>query len=83
MTGASLIWFQGTYDYANYLSSEAALDYLESSLGGLDKVKAYTVPMLEEAQDMLAQALGTEKLPMPKSLEAPFMKMIGKYEADT
>jgi hypothetical protein len=58
------------------------VDYLTNSLGGLDKVASYVVPLLEWAQEMLVQALGTEKLQMPKEMEAPFMKMIGKESND-
>ena len=70
--------FQGTYDHCNYLCAGPAIDYINETLGGLDKITAYVVPMLEEAQTMLVKALGTETMGMPKSLEAPFMKMIGK-----
>ncbi len=35
-------------------------------------------PLLDWAQDMLAVAVGAEKLQVPKSMEAPFMRCIGE-----
>ena len=44
----------------------------------MDSVAGYVVPMLEWAQEMIAEALGTHKMPVPKSMEAPHMKCVGE-----
>lgn len=72
-----LIHFQGTMDQCNYLAAEAALDFYEE-IGGLEAISGHVVPLLEWAQEMIAEALGTEKLRVPKSMEAPFMKLVGE-----
>lgn len=39
-------------------------------------MKSYIDNLLEEATNLMTSTWGTEKLPIPKSMEAPFMKMI-------
>ena len=46
-------------------------------IGGREAVLEYVTPLLEWAQDMLATAFNTEKLPIPKSMEAPFLRIVG------
>jgi hypothetical protein len=71
---------QGTLDSTNYVCAEAAVDFYRS-LGGREAIAGYVEPLLDWAQAMLAAALGTYRMPVPKTMEAPFMKVIGKQEA--
>ena len=64
-------------DYSNYLAAEGALSFARS-FGGVSALQAHTGPILDWAQEMLAEALGTETLPVPKSMKAPFMRLIGR-----
>ena len=48
------------------------------SLGGVDAIVAHVGPMLDKAQDMLVEAMGTRPLPVPKDMRAPFMRVVGK-----
>lgn len=66
----------GTDDYSNYLASEAALAFF-NALGGFERIHSYVVPLLEWARDMIGEALGTMKLPIPASMESPYLKVVG------
>ena len=60
---------------------QALLNLLQdfySALGGQRAIAAYVEPMLEWAADMLAEALGTSRMKVPKSMEAPFMRLVGE-----
>ena len=70
-------FFQGTVDYSNYLAVEGAIAF-NRSLGGTRAIQAYADGILVWAQEMLVQALGTEALPVPRSMEAPYMRSLGK-----
>ena len=63
-------------DYSNYLAAEGAISFVRS-IGGIEALQAHTGPLLDWAQEMLAKALGTKTLPVPKTMEAPFMRLIG------
>ena len=52
------------------------------ALGGQSAVAAYVEPMLDWAADMLAEALGTFRMRVPKSMEAPFMRLVGEWRID-
>ena len=70
---------KGTIDYSNYLASEGAIAF-NRSLGGTKAIQAYTDELLTWAQKMLAEAMGTEALPVPKSMEAPYMRCLGRND---
>ena len=55
----------------------AALDFYQA-LGGRAAIASYVEPLVEWAADMLAEALGTFRMQVPKSMEAPFMRLVGK-----
>jgi hypothetical protein len=63
-------------DVSNYLAASTSSLAFYKRLGGLDAISGYVVPMLEWAQKMLAEALGTSKMDVPKSMEAPFMRLV-------
>ncbi len=64
-------------DYSNYVAVPAALSFIKS-LGGVEAIQAHASHLLDWAQEMLAKAFGTETLPIPKEMEAPFMRCIGR-----
>jgi len=68
-------FMQGTVDHSCYLSSPMALDFYRR-LGGLSAIQAYTKPLLDWAQQMLCHALNTPVLPVPPSMQAPFMRVL-------
>lgn len=39
-------------------------------------MRSYIECILKEATDLMTSTWGTEMLPIPKSMEAPFMKMV-------
>jgi len=69
-------FMQGTIDHTPYLCVKSALKFY-SDLGGHSALMSHTQPLLDWAQDMLCQALGTSRLPIPRSMEAPFMRVLG------
>ena len=69
--------YQGTFDYSNYFASSAAIEFYRG-LGGREAILAHVTPLLDWAQEMLVEAFGTQKLPVPKSMEAPFLRVVGK-----
>jgi len=68
-------FMQGTIDHTPYICTKAALKFYHD-LGGRAAILGHTQPLLAWAQDMLSQALGTSKLPVPDSMQAPFMRVI-------
>ena len=64
-------------DYSNYVALSAAIDYFED-LGGFDGVHSYVQPLLDWAQDMICTELDTSGLDIPKSMTAPYMRVIGE-----
>ena len=73
--------FQGTLDYSSLAATSAALDFY-GALGGQSGIAAYVEPMLDWAADMLAESLGTSRMKVPKSMEAPFMRLVGEWMID-
>ena len=49
-----------------------------NAIGGRSAIASYVEPMLEWAADMLAEALGTFRMDVPKTMEAPFMRLVGE-----
>ena len=73
-----LIHQQGTCDQSNQIAAGAAVDFY-NAVGGVQAAQEYVGPLLDWAQNMIAEALGTEKLAVPKSMEAPFMRCVGEF----
>ena len=72
-----LLLSQGTTDHTSYLAATAGLSFLRS-IGGIETVSAYVGPMLDRAQANLTKAMGTRGLPVPESMIAPFMRVVGE-----
>ena len=68
-------FMQGTIDHTPYLCVKPALQFYKD-LGGHAALLAHTQPLLDWAQDILCQALGTTRLPVPHSMQAPFMRVL-------
>ncbi|XP_052092724.1 uncharacterized protein LOC127729109 [Mytilus californianus] len=66
---------QGTRDDSAYCVAPVAIQFF-NDIGGHDKIQAYTDKLLCEAVKLLTDAWGTEKLAIPMSMEAPFMRII-------
>lgn len=71
----NMFFTQGTLDYSSLAATSAALDFY-GALGGQSGIAAYVEPMLDWAADMLAESLGTSRMKVPKSMEAPFMRLV-------
>ncbi|XP_070531554.1 uncharacterized protein [Ptychodera flava] len=66
---------QGTQDNSTYLSAPAAIKFYKD-IGGMGAVHKYTNSLLEWGIPMLAEAWGTEPLPVPADMRAPNMRMV-------
>ena len=66
-------------DIGNYLCAAAAVSFYKE-IGGSEAILRHLTPLLDWAAQMLADAMGTEKLQVPKSMEAPYMRTIGEDE---
>jgi len=78
-------FFQGTGDHTTYLCTKPALKFYDD-LGGRLAILDHVTPLLEWAQQMLCQALGTSVFPVPPSMQAPYMRLLklpetSKYSA--
>jgi len=69
-------FMQGTMDHTPYLSTRPALQFYRW-LGGLPGLHAHVTPLLDWAEEMLCCALGTQPLPAPQSMKAPWMRVVG------
>jgi len=68
-------FFQGTMDHTSYLCTKEALQFFRHC-GGMKGIKDHTESLLDWAQQMLCHALGTSVLPIPPSLQAPYMRVL-------
>jgi len=66
---------QGTIDHTPYLSAPTALSFYQK-LGGRAALLSWATPLLDWAQQMLCHALNTPVLPIPPSMQAPFMRVL-------
>ena len=67
----------GTIDHGNYLCASAAVDFF-LEIGGRDGVLAHVTPLMDWAADMLAASMGTNRMEVPKSMEAPYLRCVGE-----
>lgn len=65
---------QGTDDQTNFFAIPAAIDYHRSI--GFDALYENANVLLEYARKKLCEELGCEMYPVPKSMEAPFMRIV-------
>jgi selenocysteine lyase/cysteine desulfurase len=68
-------FFQGTMDHSAYLCTKESLQFIRDC-GGMKGIKDHTESLLDWAQQMLCHALGTSILPIPPSLQAPYMRVL-------
>nr|XP_022320532.1 hercynylcysteine sulfoxide lyase-like isoform X3 [Crassostrea virginica] len=74
--GVQLEYFmQGTRDNIPYFLVPDALEFY-NEIGGMDRIHQYTTDLLDKAASMIAERLGTRTPKIPKSMEAPFMRLV-------
>ncbi|XP_061177974.1 uncharacterized protein LOC133186718 [Saccostrea echinata] len=66
---------QGTRDDIPYFCVPEAIQFYKD-IGGMDKINKYTRNLLDKASALVAERLGTEVLQIPKSMEAPGMRLV-------
>lgn len=66
---------QGTRDETPFCVAPEAIKFY-NAIGGYEVIREYLDDLLCKATDLLTSSWKTEKLPIPKSMEAPFMRMI-------
>ncbi|XP_048727470.2 uncharacterized protein LOC125645721 [Ostrea edulis] len=66
---------QGTRDDIPYLLVPDSIKFYQD-VGGRDKIVQYTTTLLDKASALIAERLNTEVLQIPKSMEAPFMRLV-------
>ncbi|XP_060080160.1 uncharacterized protein LOC132559548 [Ylistrum balloti] len=66
---------QGTRDDSCYNSLSAAVEYIKNK-GGHERISEYNKRLLEMASNYLVSLWQTCKLPIPSSMEPPFLRMI-------
>ena len=66
---------QGTLDHTPYMVTKDAIAFYNDA-GGMEKIVAYNSSIVDRAADMLAQKWCTRRFPIPKEMEAPFMKLV-------
>ena len=57
--------------------NEEALDFYDA-LGGQSAIAAHAEKMLDFAEDLFCKSFGLKQSPIPKSLQAPYLRLIGK-----
>jgi len=67
---------RATRDSTSWYLIDDCIKIYENEFGGLNTITKYTSKLLEEAVEMLVSSWGTNRLELPKELEAPFMKVI-------
>lgn len=66
---------QGTDDITNYLTVPTGLNY-HKSIGSFDALNKNAKKLFEYVENRLVNELGCQHYPIPKSMEAPFMKIV-------
>ncbi|XP_014678348.1 PREDICTED: isopenicillin N epimerase-like isoform X2 [Priapulus caudatus] len=66
---------EGTRDQTPYFSVPAAIRFYQE-IGGWETVRNYCRPLADDVVDLLVKAWHTEKLPIPRELEAPCLRLV-------
>ncbi|XP_061177973.1 uncharacterized protein LOC133186717 [Saccostrea echinata] len=66
---------QGTRDDIPYFCVPEAIQFYKD-VGGMEKINKYARNLLDKASALIAERLGTEMLQIPKSMEAPGMRLV-------
>ncbi|PAA86363.1 hypothetical protein BOX15_Mlig007261g2 [Macrostomum lignano] len=68
--------YLGTRDTSSFYVIPEALKFIDEICGGLDRVYEYCRSLADEASSYLAGFWGTDLLPLPADMQAPFMRLI-------
>ncbi|XP_060069759.1 uncharacterized protein LOC132549804 isoform X2 [Ylistrum balloti] len=68
-------FMQGYRDDTPYITVQHALQFYKD-IGGMETVMEYNTALLKEAVDLITSSWETHTLPIPKSLEAPCVRMV-------
>uniref|UniRef100_A0A1I8FNU1 Aminotran_5 domain-containing protein n=1 Tax=Macrostomum lignano TaxID=282301 RepID=A0A1I8FNU1_9PLAT len=68
--------YLGTRDTSSFYVIPEALKFVDEICGGLDRVYEYCRSLADEASSYLAGFWGTDLLPLPAEMQAPFMRLI-------
>ncbi|XP_069131369.1 uncharacterized protein [Argopecten irradians] len=68
-------FMQGTRDDCPYFCLPEALRFY-NGIGGMETIIRYCSDLLDEAANKMVKEWGTHKLPVPKEMEAPCMRLI-------
>ncbi|KAK3764738.1 hypothetical protein RRG08_042047 [Elysia crispata] len=66
---------QGTLDHTPLICSLHGLEFYQA-LGGMDRVVGYTRAMADEAVEVIQRELGLKPAQLPKSMEAPNLRLV-------
>ena len=69
-------FMRGTFDQTSFYVIDECIKYHEMVFGGLETITKYNTSLLEKAVALLCAEWKTCSLQVPKSIEAPFMKLI-------
>ena len=61
-----------------YLVNEEGLNF-HKALGGQQAISEHAEKMLDFAEDLFCKSFGLKPSPIPKCLQAPYLRLIGKY----
>lgn len=67
---------RGTCDKTSFYVVRECIEFYENYLGGLERIRAYTVPLLEKAVEMLEREWGTKRLGVPDDMLAPYLRVV-------
>lgn len=71
----SAFFWQGSRAYSPYCVIPEAIQF-HNDIGGCKKLQEHASTLLNEATDLLTSSWKTEKLQIPKSMEAPYMRLV-------
>ncbi|XP_072014615.1 uncharacterized protein [Amphiura filiformis] len=74
--------YQGTRDSIPYLTAAKAIEFYQS-LGGMDAIVEHNSKLKDWASSMLSEAWNSTCLPIPNSMRAPFMILVGLPDTKT
>ncbi|GFR99628.1 cysteine desulfurase [Elysia marginata] len=66
---------QGTQDHVPFICARHGLEFYEA-LGGMDRIVGYTRAVAEEAVQLIEREVGLKPAKIPKSMEAPNLRML-------
>ncbi|KAK3087714.1 hypothetical protein FSP39_009531 [Pinctada imbricata] len=67
--------YQGTRDDTPYTVVPKAVEFY-NKMGGLSRIREYNSSLLDKAVEMLCSSFDLRRFPIPKSMEAPYMRLL-------